>query len=96
MLKMTMRLEDKAGKTVGQFNLELPMGVTKPGIDLAAVAAAEAYVQGQGKPLEYAKELTIEVEVTHDSHDDEVMKMLRDILEQAAVALEPAASEKIN
>ena len=79
MLKMAVRLEDKAGETVGQFNLELPMGVTKPGIDLAAVAGAEAYVQGQGKPLEYAKELTIEVEVTHDSEDDEAMKMLRDI-----------------
>ena len=96
MLKMTVRLEDKAGETVGQFNLELPAGVTKPGIDLAAVAAAEAYVQGQGKSLECAKELTIEVEVTHDAEDDEVMKMLRDILEQAAVALEPAASEKTN
>ena len=58
--------------------------------------AAEAYVQGQGKSLEYTKELAIEVEVTHDSHDDEVMEMLRDILERAAVALEPAASEKTN
>ena len=96
MLKMTVRLEDKAGETVGQFNLELPVGVTKPGIDLAAVAGAEAYVQGQGKSLEYTKELAIEVEVTHDSHDDEVMEMLRDILERAAVALEPAASEKTN
>ena len=96
MMKMTVRLEDKAGETVGQFNLELPMGVTKPGIDLAAVAGAEAYVQGQGKSLEYIKELTIEVEVTHDSHDDEVMEMLRDILELDAVALEPAASEKTN
>ena len=96
MMRMTVRLEDKAGETVGQFNLELPMGVTKPGIDLAAVAGAEAYVQGQGKSLEYIKELTIEVEVTHDSHDDEVMEMLRDILELDAVALEPAASEKTN
>ena len=96
MMRMTVRLEDKAGETVGQFNLELPMGVTKPGIDLAAVAGTEAYVQGQGKSLEYIKELTIEVEVTHDSHDDEVMEMLRDILELDAVALEPAASEKTN
>ena len=93
---MTVRLEDNVGETVGQFNLEIPIGMTKSGIDLAAVVAAEAYVQGQGKPLKYAKELTAEIEVTHDSEDDEVMKMLRDILEQAAVALEPAASEKTN
>ena len=55
MLKMNVRLEDKAGETVGQFNLELPMGVTKPGIDLVAVAGAEAYVQGQGKSLDIRK-----------------------------------------
>ena len=95
MLKMTVRLEDKAGETVGQFNLELPMGVTKPGIDLAAVAAAEAYVQGQGKPLEYAKELIIEVEVTHDAAG-EVLEMLQAILEHATVISAPAASETTN
>lgn len=95
MLKMTVRLEDKAGKTVGQFDLELPMGVTKPGIDLAAVAGAEAYIQCQGKPLEYAKELTVEVEVTHDTTDG-VMEMLMAILENATVVSAPAASEKTN
>jgi hypothetical protein len=95
MLKMTVRLENKAGETVGQFNLELPAGVTKPGIDLAAVAAAEAFVQGQGKPMEYAKELTIEVEVTHDAADG-MLAMLQAILEHATVISAPAASEKTN
>ena len=95
MLKMTIRLEDKAGETVGQFNLELPAGVTKPGIDLAAVAAAEAYVQGIGKPLEYAKELVVEVEVIHDSEDG-ILAMLQAILEHAEVISAPAASEKTN
>ena len=95
MMRMTVRLEDKAGETVGQFNLELPMGVTKPGIDLAAIAGAEAYVQGQGKSLEYAKELTIEVEVTRDAAD-RAMEMLTSILEHVAVASAPAASEKTN
>ena len=95
MMKMTVRLEDKAGETVEQFNLELPMVVTKPGIDLAAIAGAEAYVQGQGKSLEYAKELTIEVEVTRDAAD-RAMEMLTSILEHAAVASAPAASEKTN
>ena len=95
MLKMTVRLEDKAGETVGQLNLELPMGVSKPGIDLAAVAAAEAYVQGIGKPLEYAKELTIEIEVTHDAEDG-MLAMLQAILEHATVVSAPAASEKTN
>jgi len=95
MLKMTVRLENKAGETVGQFNLELSAGVTKPGIDLAAVAAAEAFVQGQGKPMEYAKELTIEVEVTHDAADG-MLAMLQAILEHATVISAPAASEKTN
>ena len=92
---MTVRLEDKAGETVGQFDLELPSGVTKPGIDLAAVAGADAYVQGQGKSLEYAKELTIEVEVTHDTEDG-MLAMLQAILEHATVVSAPAASEKTN
>ena len=95
MLKMNVRLEDKAGETVGQFNLELPMGVTKPGIDLAAVAATEAYVQGIGKSLEYAKELSIEVEVTHDAEDG-ILAMLQEILEHATIVSAPAASEKTN
>ena len=96
MLKMTVRLEDKAGETVGQFDIELPTGTPKPGIDFAAIVATEAYIQGQGKPLEYTKELNIEVKVTHDSQDDEVMKMLRDILEQAAGSNATAASETTN
>ena len=95
MLKMTVRLEDKAWETVGQFDLELPAGVTKPVIDLAAIAAAEAYVQGIGKPLEYAKELTIEVEVTRNAAD-KVLEMLQAILEHATAISAPAASEKTN
>ena len=71
------------------------MGVTKPGIDLAAIAGAEAFVQAQGKSLEYAKELTAEVDVMQDALDD-ALEIIAKLLLSAEEISRPAASEATN
>ena len=95
MTKMTVRLEDKAGETVGMFELEFPGGLNRDGIDIATVAGAEAFVQAQGKSLEYAKELTAEVDVMQDAMDD-ALEIISKLLLSAEEISRPAASEATN
>ena len=95
MTKMTVRLEDKAGETVGMFELEFPSGLNRDGIDIATVAGTEAFVQAQGKSLEYAKELTAEVDVMQDAMDD-ALEIIAKLLLSAEEISRPAASEATN
>ena len=99
MMRMTVRLEDKAGETVGMFELEFPGGLNRDGIDIATVAGAEAFVQAQGKSLEYAKELTAEVDVMQDAMDDaldDALEIIAKLLLSAEEISRPAASEATN
>ena len=51
--------------------------------------------RGRESRWTYAKELSIEVEVTHDAEDG-ILAMLQEILEHATIVSAPAASEKTN